>query len=36
MDASLDMSRVKNILEKLSRTRFLMGFENPALFFPAT
>ena len=30
------ITRVKNFLEKLSRTRFLTGFEIPALFSPAT
>ena len=30
------MTRGKNILEQLSRTRFFTWFENPALFFPAT
>ena len=28
--------RGKNILEQLSRTRFVTGFENPALFFTST
>ena len=29
-------SKGEKILEQLSRTRFFMGFENRALFFPAT
>ena len=30
-----DLIRGEKILEQLSRTRFFMGFENPALFFHA-
>ena len=33
---NIDFPRGKMILEQLSRTHFFTGFENPALFFPAT
>ena len=36
VNEQLQWFRGKKILEQLSRTRFLRGFKNPALFFPAT